>query len=544
MKHYLSLIIIICLLLSGCTNRSGIEDANPVNVPEYLKGVTFDEHMTISIGFWNIQDMVNSKSKDAILTYIENLFNITIEPVSTNWSDYKARYQILNATGSFPDVFANLTVSSSDNKDTAGLANMIDSGTIRSLPEDLSKYPNIRKLFDTLEYTRYSDGKYYFIPRLSLQEPILSSTDAAMVVRKDWMESLGLSAPKSLEEFVELVRAFASEDPDGNGIDDTAGYNVNDRIALGKWLILGIAPECNVFGWVETSNGYIPSYITEDFKKVVKAYRTLYEKGGLDPDFYMKKSSDGVNDFAHGRLGALEYKSSPSALLELKTQWEMYSEKPFADSVGVLPIFPFEDGKYYSNSSNSFWSESYFSADVDDSKLERILYLYDFLLSREGLELINYGIEGVDYRKTDNGYQCLIDLDNKSLNKVLQKQYPSLLLFGSLAIWGGTRTEDFKINEINNLRYGEDVMEIVNTDLQWNMANTISVERPYDFLLMPKENTDLFNKEKVIDDFTKIIIGSGDPVKMWEEIIDSYREAGLDEYIVRQNKRYKEYRNR
>ena len=56
------------------------------------------------------------------------------------------------------------------------------------------------------------------------------------------METLGMDAPENLEEFIELVGAFANKDPDRNGLHDTIGYNVNNRAALGKWLILGIPP--------------------------------------------------------------------------------------------------------------------------------------------------------------------------------------------------------------------------------------------------------------------------------------------------------------
>ena len=75
-----------------------------------------------------------------------------------------------------------------------------------------------------------------------------------------------------------MTIAFAKNDPDGNGIDDTLGYNVNSINALGKWVILGIAPECNVYSWTENNGFYVPSWSTDAFKQVVKDYRLLYEE--------------------------------------------------------------------------------------------------------------------------------------------------------------------------------------------------------------------------------------------------------------------------
>ena len=114
-------------------------------------------------------------------------------------------------------------------------------------------------------------------------------------------------------------------------------------------MILGIAPECNVYSWTENNGFYIPSWSTDAFKQVVKDYRLLYEEGGLDPDFYTKSPSAVMDDFAAGRLGALEYKSSPPSLMELKNRWDALNDKSFEDCVDVLPVFPAQDGIRYRN---------------------------------------------------------------------------------------------------------------------------------------------------------------------------------------------------
>lgn len=539
MKRFLSAILILVLFISGCSHVSKEQEPDALPLPASIKNIEFKDHQNIRVAFWDIQDMVSDEKEDALLNYIEKTFNVTFEPISVGWSDYKEKYQIMSATGSLPDVFANITISSSDNNYSSSLNNLIISKSIRSLPDDLSDYSNIREIIDKCGNIQIN-GLNYVIPRISFQDKILGSSDAAMLIRKDWMQKLGLSQPKSLEEFINLVCAFAGNDPDGNGKKDTIGYNVNNRTALGKWVMLGIAPECNVYNWIETDQGYIPSFITDDFKKVVTAYRTLYERGGLDPDFYTKKPSDAVHDFAIGRLGALEYKSSPSSIMELKSMWEMYQDTPFEDCVDVLPIFPADDGKYYSNSSRIFWSETLFSSNVDDEKMKRILYIYNFLLSEEGLDLVKFGIEGVDYEKKNGEYHCLIDTNNQSLITVLMKKYPSLALFANMAAWGGT-WDDFEDNELNNLRYGTYAMELARKDIFWNQKNTIQVERPYDFLLLPKETTDYFNTETVIDDFTRVIIGKEDPIAMWNRVVENYYANGLNEYIKKENEAYKAF---
>ncbi|MFV0504922.1 MAG: hypothetical protein ACK5LT_13300 [Lachnospirales bacterium] len=500
----------------------------------------YNEHLNISIGFWDIQDMVNNTKGDEILSLIEKKFNITISPLSVNWNDYKEHYQILSATNNLPDLFASVTMSSSDNNGFSSLDKLIYSKSIRSLPDDLSPYPNVENIIKMCSPIYTYGGKYYALPRTSFQDIKLSSSDASMLIRKDWMENLNIAAPQSLEKFIELTSAFAHKDPDGNGLDDTIGYNVNNRIALGKWLMLGIAPKCNVYSWIEEDGKYIPSYITKDFEKVITAYRKLYNVGGLDPNFYVKKPTDSLSDFASGKLGALEYKSSPSSVNKLQKQWDLYQRKPFQDCVGTLQIFPAEDGNYYSNTSSIYWSESLFSSKVDDKKMDRILSLYDYLLSEEGTNLIKYGIENVDYVKENGEYKCTVDVKNISLSHSLFKKYPSLYLFNSLSTWGGTR-DDFRKTEINNLRFGNHAVHLANEDLKWNLKNTIPVKRPFNFILTPKESTEYFTTEAIVDDFTKIIIGKSDPIEMWHKTLDEYYKNGLNEYIERQNQLYLDY---
>lgn len=526
----------LTLLLTGCSSSPNPTGPDRSVLPQSLQSLSFDEHLDISVGYWNIDGMVKAAQPDGMTKYIEELFNITLHPVSVTWSNYKERYQILSATGSLPDVFATITLSSNDSNDSATFADMIDSGSIRSLPENLSAYPILSDLLDSVPYTKYKDGCFYAVPRVSFTDSILGATDAAMLVRRDWMDNLGYDDPESMEEFLDMCTAFAQNDPDGNGLHDTIGYNVNNLAALGKWVILGIAPQCNVYTWIEEDGRFVPSWTTEQFKDVVTYYQRLYKEGGLDPEFYSKSPITIIEDFASGRLGVLEYKSSPSSLMEVKTKWDALNDLPFEECVDVLPVIPAPDGVRYSNSSSIFWSESYISSNADDKKMERILALFEFLLSEQGQEFCHYGIEGVDYRKTDDGYECLLDIGNESLTTVLYRKYPSDVLFsGGIATWGGG-WEDFQENGINELRFGAANVRLARKSALWFKENTTQLQRPYAFLIYPKEPSDLFSTSQAFDYFIKCIIGEGDAAAKWEAYLESLRAKGLDDYIDRQNK--------
>lgn len=540
-KGLLSIASCFCVFFTGCHSIPET-DETPTAIVDCLKDADLSTHYDISIGYWNIQNLINSETKDPLLTYIEDLFNITITPVNLNWSDYNDRYLIMGVSDTLPDVFAATTISGTSENQILQLSDLIKRKIIRPIPNDLSAYPLVEQTIKNNESSLIQDdGNIYTFPRTTFQDSTLSSSDAGILVRKDWMEKLGFENPTSFFEFKDMVTAFAKEDPDGNGVDDTIGFNGGSRVVLGKWLNLGIAPQCNIFTWLDYNGAFVPSYLHPDFEKIIVAFRSLYESGGLDPEFHLKKPSDAVYDFARGNLGALEYKTSPATLAEVKLYWEMYhdaSEK-FEDYVTYLNIFPASDGICYSNSSSSFWSESLFSATVSDEKMERILYLYEYLLSEDGWRLTRLGLEGQDYTYTDGNYISLLNVDADSLLSVLLKKYPSLYLFTSLASWGGSDA-DFEENEVNNLRYGSELMQMARASLDWNRENTTAVSRPYAFIQMPRDELAQFSASAAADELAKVIIGTEDPIQMWQDVLTRWYEAGLQEYIDDANEVAKE----
>ncbi len=513
--------------ITGCSLFGKKPDSAKQNTPE------------ISFGYWDLDSLQDSSNSDAITALLEDKFGFRASFQSFDWSTYKEQYQVLAATGDLPDVFTNVLLSSNDANDSALYRQMVNEGFLQPLPEDLSDYPNLQDFLSDYEYLRDEDGHFYAIPHPLFAEDILSSSDAAMLVRKDWMETLDIQPPENIDEFISMTAAFAKEDPDGNGIDDTIGYNVNNLAALGKWVMLGISPECNVFSWIEDTDGsYCPCWMTDSFRDVITAYRKLYQSGGLDPDFYTKNSSTVLNDFTSGKLGALEYKSSASSLAELEDMWNSKNSLPFDSCVAVLPVMKAPDGVRYCNSSSSFWSETYISSSVTDQELDVILTLMDYLLSDEGAELYTRGISGTDY---------VISADNELVSKIakegsahfvqLLKKYPSVELWSNL-VSRGWDASDFEDTQETRFLYNQECVALSQDALTFCENNTVQIDRPYDFHLYPKEHSSFSNT--AFDAFIKCIIETEDPLTMWDRALTSMEAQGLSEYVARQNQSYQE----
>ena len=62
------------------------------------------------------------------------------------------------------------------------------------------------------------DGHQYGLP-----EPPPLPKREGLVIRKDWLDKLGLEVPTTPEELLAVAKAFTEQDPDGNGKNDTYG---------------------------------------------------------------------------------------------------------------------------------------------------------------------------------------------------------------------------------------------------------------------------------------------------------------------------------
>ena len=125
------------------------------------------------------------------------------------------------------------------------------------------------------------------------------------------------------------------------------------------------------------------------------------------------------------------------------------------------------------------------------------------------------------------------------MSSQLKAKYPSIELFGSLATWGGT-FDDFVPGGMNYHLCDKSCVDLAYRDLIWNKENATMVTRPERFLITPKEPSEIFSTGNAFSTFIKCIVGFDDALVMWEEAIGQMKAAGLEEYIDRQNKIYRE----
>ncbi|UUZ78775.1 hypothetical protein LJK88_26185 [Paenibacillus sp. P26] len=529
-KRYAAIMLALVMpaaLIAGCSES---------NKPAPSAGQTGDgasknaKKLDISISFFNIGKAFPDRNSDPFLKMIESRFNVNIVDKVISYADYKEKYQLWAASGDLPDVFSD------DNINSEGYYSWIKQGIIRP-PSDLSKYPNVQKVLNLNDTKPLNvDGKYYMIPRQTYLEPDQWAIERAVVVRKDWLDKLGLKEPVTYDDYLNMYKSFAQKDPDGNGKNDTIGLTFRSTSSMLSPIAGGSFPHVINSSWVKENGKYIPYYASGQMKTVVKQLRQMYAEGAIDPDFAIMKPNDGYEKFGQGKVGAISVQATPNALSALKASWDKYvKDKKFEESVKILPVsWAAEDGSRYRYNAVTFWSESYFSSKVTDEKMDRILQIYDYLLSEEFKTFKRYGMEGKDYKIEGDKITILREKTENGQYKSLGALYPSYGgLFGALAAWW--QQLELEDTETARINYGEKLWALSHEAMKYNVEKLKPV--PTNFKVEPlytpaKSKLSAIN---ATEDVIKVMLGKDDPAPMWDNIVKGYDSKGLQQAIKEVN---------
>ncbi|MFS0868554.1 extracellular solute-binding protein [Paenibacillus xylanilyticus] len=148
------------------------------------------------------------------------------------------------------------------------------------------------------------DGKLMAIPETA------SSIESAQYlwIRTDWLEHLQLDRPETMEDVLEISKAFTERDPDGNGQRDTYGLALTNHLwdpvmgAVG--LMAGYGAYPNI--WIKDEDGRLVfGGIQPEVRKALQVLQTMYLEGQLDPDFSYKKGTNEARLIQNGNIGML-----------------------------------------------------------------------------------------------------------------------------------------------------------------------------------------------------------------------------------------------
>lgn len=208
----------------------------------------------------------------------------------------------------------NMSISSKDMPDIFntfpdGLMQAIQAGVVADLTDAIDKYasPRLKKLLEenaeVIEACKV-DGKMYGIPLID----DTNLTAGQIWIRQDWLKKVGMEAPKTWDDVVAIATAFAKNDPDGNGKDDTYGIGLQNGLWWGGVGTLdGFTSAFHGFGgetWITKDDGRIEfGGVQPEMKNALKAANDMFKEGLIDPEFTVKNLDKVIEDIYNNKVG-------------------------------------------------------------------------------------------------------------------------------------------------------------------------------------------------------------------------------------------------
>lgn len=299
-------------------------------------------------------------------------------------STSEEKINVMLASGDLPEVtFVESLINPQ-------LQKMLKQGVFWDLTPYIKDYPNLSASNLAEMWTASKvDGKNYVIPRYY---PSYGG-GAFPILRKDWMDKLGLQTPTNMDQLFDVLKAFKEKDPNGNGQADEVPYAANpDTMGFVYGVYNGTQGQ-----WKLKDDKLVP-VITEDASRdAVLWLKKAFDAGLFPKDFAIMKYSQTVDLIRGGNAGG----TSQSMNHAWVTGSKIRDVVPTAD---YMPITYLENagGDKYTPSGTPYYGVYLIPKKVPEAKVKKILEFFDYAYGKEGNELATYGIEGVHY-KVENG---------------------------------------------------------------------------------------------------------------------------------------------
>ncbi|QHT62842.1 extracellular solute-binding protein [Paenibacillus lycopersici] len=447
---------------------------------------------------------------DRIIAEIDKRLNIKLTVKIAPESSYD-KINVAIASGDIPDVVTTQYPSSS-------VSQWIKDGILVPLNDYFDKLPTIKaKLDNGLQWTAV-DGNYYGYPFVSGAE----RSNYTVQFRQDWLDKLGLQHPKTLDEFEAALKAVVEKDPDGNGKADTFGY-VTNKPGDGD-LLTGFDFVLYAYGLpysdyeLNDKGEVIPRFEHPAFKKGIEELRKWYAEKLIDPEFVVYDRPAKEQKFFQGKAGFMD-----GPLFRHVSRIEGSLQQVNPDGVlGYAPPPAGPDGK---QGMATVPKTALFTAVTNKAKNpEKAAEFIEFMLSKEGRDLLELGIEGIHYTK--QGDKITYNEAERAKDGFADNGWAHPLAWGNVS-W--PIDENYLPQTEPNIDRARDSVKVAS---QYFVPSLITRRTDVE-IEQGKNVNEVYNQY-----FVDLISGKIDVDKGIEELGKKWRKAGGDEILKSVNEEY------
>lgn len=436
---------------------------------------------------------------NSIHTKINEASGVVMNHIAPPSANYDEKLSIMLASGTEDiDMFKLQSAQFNKMYDYAEQGALLDLAPYLEshLPNVLKTIP--REVLDDMMV----DGALYGIP------VYCSPNRMNTLIRKDWLEKLGLDYPKTLDELHDVLYAFTFNDPDGNGANDTVGMTGRGLEGLepifGAFDFTGVAYSY----WYEGADGKLyPSALHENAPAALKLIKDWYAEGIIDPELFTLTTEAEINEKGYNNYFGYYYNwwtfesKLEHTIHEYDTTFDLVSLAPPSSDIsegavrGVAP------------------TNGVVCVMADTDKVEECLKLIDWYHTEEGMMTAYSGVEGLHWEKTEEGYFTLPQFDTDATwiqwYSAFESEWPLLMVETYMV---QSRRDAFNWNTITDA------------------ANLLTTQAEVLY------ETDLLDYVK--ETYMNFVTGAQDIDKDWDKFVENWYKMGGQEWSDELNAKY------
>lgn len=547
-KLLLILSLVFILILSACSSgNSGSESkttptptpststSTPSETPAPSEGSgdgsglpIVDQPMTLRT--WVVTDG-NFRGEDynekVSFQKMQELTNIEIDWVQGSGANGPEAFNLLMASGQLPDMvwFSGMMTEAPKYGQQGAFVDLAPyiQEHAPNFAKILEEYPDVRRMITT------PDGQIFHFPQLNLDEYL--HVQMFPQVRQDWLDKLNIAQPETTEDWYNMLKAFKTQDPNGNGqADEIPFVSVNLQ---NMFRIFGPAFGTDWEFYVD--NGKVKFGPNEpEYKEALQYLSKLYAEGLIDPNYLVDTEFKFLTEkVTTDRAGAW-------------VGWSGSYMTSFTNLMQDHPTFHIE-GTVAPKGPNGHQRYGYHGWPVGNvgiaisakSKniVEAVKWL-DFQYTEEAILLNNFGVEGVSYDMVD-GYPTFRDVVLNNPNGLSSTE--ALLSF---TIGGGSwsTVSDRRYQEQYDIEQAIVAKAKISEHIDYNASlPPFSFTAEQNDIIIPL----LADIRTFRDEYAnQYVMGTRDFAKYEAEFVDQLKKMNVDKVLEVYQAAYDEYISR
>ncbi|MBB3129148.1 putative aldouronate transport system substrate-binding protein [Paenibacillus rhizosphaerae] len=427
-RTLMSLLVTIMLagIVSACSSNETTPQATsaPSSADTGQEQNKYAEPMTISYAVGSNNLDVND---DEFAKVWKDKFNFDWEimPVASN--NNSETFRIWINSGDMADM-------GSWNYNHSEYVSYVKQGLLKELPKGWrERWPNLAASQDATGMADYlskqvGSDNILLKPIMGDNYPIDTLIDNSGIwYRADWFRAVGAEVKDSytISEIMDIGRKIKEQDPGKVG-----KALVPMEIASSDLPHLFVHAFSNHYRnesqFYQDADGVFHWGLADpEVLEGLKLWRQAYDEGLLHPEFY--NLPGGRETEAQLSTAGVAAMNASAGLASVGTRQASFMKA----NLGVNPeealnfaIITDDNGVYHTNEIPNFAGSLIFNPKLEDAKFERILDILDYSASPEGQNLINMGIEGVDWEKNADG--TIKNLNGETQTSDKYKSIPDL----------------------------------------------------------------------------------------------------------------------